>query len=391
MPGAADVLKEALNGSLTPALCSYLYTKETMYYTFAETFLPPARAQQFFGTMGAAYNMLCNRKPPSDEPLPFNGGQCPVQYTITSVARLRSIGDPTLDDPLTRTDILPGPIYGIRGIVVSNGLIQRVVIDFQSPSGPAEFTLYGTSNLGYLLDFGITSIARVDGQPDNCGNPARPVPPDPPPGSNITNTTITYTDSTGSTITAPITITFGKGFIDVNGQVNINASININNDFDIDAVINFHTGEISYGVSLGVKGNLSIGSGGISSSNVVTITPIPPSGVDPGNGNPDPREDRRIVGVLVTVTDPPTGRATTIGQDENPDIFAPRLGNVNFLCRIGTSLSGGWSGDIAVKNRRHLIQCPWDEGAIDVKGTPEPGVTWVLTPIYAAAKVPAGL
>lgn len=384
-----NVFKESLNGSLTPFLCQRLANQSAMYAVFAETFLPAARAGEYFGSMGAGYNLICNRQPPQDQPLPFNGGQCPVEYTVTATATLKYQPDGSTIETDTNSTNVFGPILGLRYITGTSGLQQQVVVDAHNAVGvPTAFNLFGTGGLFYWTGATITGVVRVDGQPDNCGNPPRPVPPDPSPGWNVGGDTITYVNADNVEVTVPVTFQIGNGYVDINAQINVPITINVNNDFSLQATVNFHTGDINFSVVNDVKGAVNFNTGGIGNGNVVTINPPPNSSDDPGEGQDDPRDDRAIVGVLVTVTSEPTGRATKIGQEDNPDIYAPRLGNVNFLCRIGTSLSGGWTGDIQVKNRRHLIPCPWKSGAIDVKGTPEPGVEWVLTPIYATVQVP---
>lgn len=386
---AFNVFKESLNGSLTPFLCQKLAQDYVMYAVFANTFLPAARRDQYFGSMGFGYNLLCNRQPPTDVPLPFNGGQCPVQYNITAAGTLKSQSGTPPDEPVTASASPFGPLVGTRYIPGNLGLNQQFVLDAYDGGGnPTVYSLFGTGGLGYFANCSITSVTRVDGNPDNCGDPARPIPPAPPPDWNVGDTNITYTNSDGIDVTVPVTFNIGNGYVDINAQVNVPVTVTINNEFSATATVNFNTGDINFGVTNDVKGAVNFSTGGIGSGNTVVINPPPSSTIDPEEGEDDPRDDRAIVGVLVTVTSEPTGRATVIGQTDNPDIYAPRLGNVNFLCRIGTSLSGGWTGDVPVKNRRHLIPCPWKEGAIDVKGTPEPGVEWVLTPIYATAQVP---
>jgi len=73
-------------------------------------------------------------------------------------------------------------------------------------------------------------------------------------------------------------------------------------------------------------------------------------------------------------------------QGDNPDILIPAAGYISFYVDIpGTGK--GWTLDIPVKNARNFIQCPWEGGAINVKGTPNPQVTFVITPVYKAIQV----
>jgi len=91
-------------------------------------------------------------------------------------------------------------------------------------------------------------------------------------------------------------------------------------------------------------------------------TPITP----PSPIVPEPETRQLLRGVIVTVTNIPDDFGL-IFQEGNPDIYIPNLGYVNFLIATGNVLS--WSVDLAVKNRRCFIPCPWEGGALRVEGT----------------------
>lgn len=220
----------------------------------------------------------------------------------------------------------------------------------------------------------------MDNQPDTCGDPD-PDYEDLEPGDVTINQDITYNNSAGVSITIPVVLVYARANIDATANITIPFTANINGEL-----------EVTGNVNLDGTVNINIGSaGGGDAPKDPRKSPcddiaLPDGEVDedPTDSDQPPQPDRDaekvIKGVLVTVTALSNERASTIVQDENPDIYVPSLGHVQFLCRVGET-SAAWTSDIPVKNRRNLIQCPWDWGAIDVRGTPQPGVTWQLTPI----------
>lgn len=123
----------------------------------------------------------------ADSSPPFQGGQCPcVSYTVT--IRFQDRQDPP--QFITRTAF--GPIvkaeirYGTNG--ASWGLICAGIVGYTgcTPNSPTYFEIGGGGLIGPgRISFYITSVVRVDGQPDTCGNPPalgpQPDPLPPPP------------------------------------------------------------------------------------------------------------------------------------------------------------------------------------------------------------------
>jgi hypothetical protein len=107
---------------------------------------------------------------------------------------------------------------------------------------------------------------------------------------------------------------------------------------------------------------------------------LPPSG-DPSLDEPDPPAgpDGNIVGVVVRSTRFGPVRATTIFQEGMPDILAPRIANVRFLCRFGGITA--WTSDLPVKGVNEYIPCPSPFGAIDVIVVAETNWSTVSTAI----------
>jgi len=334
------------------------------------------------------YQLLCDLPAPPEPPPPFNGGQCPTLYSVTAQATVE-LQNPPSSEQTTATTQLPGPIRGITQRVI--GSSDQIVILFTNLDGTlGETTIFGTTRpSGQFTAFSITQVTRVDGLPDDCGNPVPPRPDPPPPGSNTDTDIVNWDDSTGSPQTNNINVTLGISFTNNVGDIII--PVEVNADIDVSATVNFNlsTGGVSIAPSLNIDAGNRNGNTNVNNYNNTTVTISPPtSPIAPDSPVDDPREERTIRGVIVTVTSIDALRASIIGQFDNPDIYVPRLGNVQFRCRIGTTGTTAWTSDIAVKNERNLIECPWQWGALEVRGTPEPGITWTLTPVYEISDEP---
>lgn len=340
---------------------------------------------------------LCDTDAPPPNPPPFIGGQCSALYTITGSAfvypNTQCVGN---DSPFNFGNYW-GPIESAR-IVLQTTVPQGRVFDLEFVNyGNRSFPMsipqttriqVGTSSTN-CPDVSLTSFTpqRVDGQPDNCGNPPPDYDPPTPEDVEIPRD-ITYENSDGISVTIPVVFVFARAQLTVDADVvipftvNISPTLNITGNLNVDGTVNFNLGggnatSLPKDPRKGDCDDIALPDGEV---------PDDPTDSD----QPDePERDRSqvITGVLVTVNQISSTRQTVIAQDENPDIFAPSLGHVNFLVRVGR-LSAGWTPDLPVKNRRCLIQCPWTGGAVDVKGTPQPGVTWTLTPVFGYAGIP---
>lgn len=328
-------------------------------------------------------NMLCDRPAPTPNPAPFTGGQCPgVNYAVTVAISQNG----TVVSRTTVTGI--GPVLGLRIEETDNsspanpdGKIRQAFVRF---GGSVEQSA-GTGNEDTPIF--IENVTRPDGLPDNCGNPD-PEYEELEPDDVTINTDFTYNDFSGTSITVPVVLVYARATVDaraniiipftanINGALSVNGAVNLNGDVDINIGTAGGSG-LPKDPRKSPCGDISLPDGEV---------PEDPTDNDQPD-EPDREEERVIKGALVTVTSVQNIRSSVIGQDENPDIYAPSLGHINFLCRVGVT-SGGWTVDLPVKNRRNLIPCPWDEGAVAVRGTPQPGVTWVITPVYGLRGAP---
>lgn len=328
-------------------------------------------------------NALCDTPPPNPNPSPFAGGQCEIFYNVS----YRFIFTRNSDNQ--QFDI-SGERVGLRGpISQSTGQVAEQFVLIANTSDQGAVVLTGANNqTNTINEARILSVTPTNPSDiDNCGDP-NPEYEDLEPGDTTFNTNITFNNALGVAVIIPVVFVYARAQILANGQLiipftlNLSGGVAFQGSVSLDGTVNFNF--VPSGSGTAPKDGRKCDCGDIS---------LPDGEVeeDPTDSDqpdqPDRDETKVIKGVLVTVTQISDIKATAIAQDENPDIYAPSLGYVNFLCRIGRT-SGGWTVDLPVKNRRCLIQCPWDDGAVEVRGTPQPGVTWVLTPIYGYAGQP---
>lgn len=326
---------------------------------------------------------LCDTDAPPSNPPPWTGGQCAFFYNVTY---RRAFTQNSTGVEVDQNVNFPSPVVGPvsrRFRQVGDNRIMDIVNGLGNVVGSPSIN----STTNTIEFFDIISTTPTNGQPDTCGNPPPEYPPLTPPDVTIPRD-IPYTNSDGVDVTIPVVFVFARAQIDVDANViipftlNLSPMLNITGNLNVDGTVNFNFGGGT--ATTRPKDPRKGDCGDISE-------PSDPVPTDPTDSEQPPQPDREreevIKGVLVTVTSLSNERASLIVQSDNPDIYAPSLGHVQFLCRIGDT-SAAWTSDQPVKNRRNLIPCPWADGAIAVRGTPQPGVTWTLTPIRGYAGVP---
>ena len=195
-------------------------------------------------------NNICSQRNPSfnlPESAGFVGGQCPgVNYNVygTYQNANESFGpcDRALNWVVSNT---PGQIVGIRPGGQGNQILSGgggIIRSIQAlPSGNIVGTRPTCAAPGSLPapamkpnTAQITHVERVDGLPDDCGDPANPLPPDPPIEASDFNTTFNIENRSA----------LDNSIIDI---ISINIPITINNEIEFKlefniAGINFNLG-----------------------------------------------------------------------------------------------------------------------------------------------------
>lgn len=393
-------LQESLTSAVRTGFCQALPGVVTGALLFtalsASTAVGAAAGLAVAGGAAAIYGLGCNRTLPDDAfpAPPFAGGQCAVDYRVEysfEYSTNFSSGSPTY---ATGSDVFPfkrGAISGIRAVIAPNRSSAVVVLDHNgtTSNGYGQSTSAGDSDIRNVR---ITNVSVFGGgDPLACGS----LPPQVPtgitqPDATVTND-ITYVNNEGDTITVPVVLAFGYANVDINGELNIPVSVQL----DLNPVVNFNgqfnlrTGD--FNVNLGdpdspFGGNGTCGGDPIPDADTPNPTlPLPPS--DPiAPSNPERPTKRRILRGCQVVTTVLQGKQTELDQNDNPDIFIPSLGYVNFLVQVGQRTA--WTVDIPVKNTNQIIECPWIGGAIDVRGTPSYNNQFTVSPIYTQQTFP---
>lgn len=341
-----------------------------------------------------AFNYLCGETPNAGVPteVPFIGGQCDaVRYNVSVQGQRFTFSNFTCNQAGFSTQIVQvwGPVGGFR-LRPQSSTSYAVEVYCRGPG--SQPILPGGQWIGIAAQSSSASCdppwitgqtaSRVDGLPDNCGNPVpqQPVSPEPvyiPPQVEIPL-------GGGDTILTPINVSFDP---QVGIEINV-GDININFD----------------GENISIEEPTDPGGGG-------EIPPLaPPSDecptrpdpddttIDPADPPPEPPPDEPdleepedppaqvIRAALVTVTDPGNQATQIAGLSPDPPNYFGDLGLVKFRVKVSDGATG-FTSPIRVQNRRHLVICPWDGGAIEVVGTPRPGVAWVITPVYDVSSI----
>jgi len=390
-------LRDAISSSISNDVCNFLESAAILSAASLPVLgvLAP-EAVLPVGAIGAgtaaSYSLFCNRPAPSlvGAP-PFVGGQCDnVEYRVFYEGEYNN-GSPNVFQTFAdRTQYRNARVLGITTADPSDGSFGKVVVVQFEDGDVTGFGFTGIPpNGNQMRNVRITSVQRRDGQPDNCGNP--PGLPVPPGDLNVTNNnSVTYIDNNGDTITNNFGYTYSPIEIDFNGNVTI--PVNIRGidlpDFNINANINLTTGDINF-----YGGNSTQPPSGVPRPSDYVPDPSlpePPSDIPgipslPFPSDDNPPETEKIISACIVTVSQVGRRQSVIFQGDNPDIYAPNLGFVAFAINTGGATS--WTSDIAVKNLRNFIPCPWQPGAIAVRGTPQPGVSFVVTPVYTAKSV----
>lgn len=384
--------KEALIDQIRNNFCNFFHTAENGL-TFLQLLGGGPLLRYPLTTLRMGTRLLCNREPPSWTGPPFQGGQCYVLYNwagTQSITR-RSTG------VVTNTAFTRSGVAGKIGVVVvteetdSGFPVYRSRIPSTSSTGVITYTDLGTvrRDVYFAPVWSAITVTRQDGLPDNCGNlvPSPTINPQP---TTPTNITITYVDNSSTTINVTASIIYAPIRVNVEGDLIIPFRVTVANEYNygLNGDINFNTGDIN--VNFG-NPNLPPSTGPLpddykSPDDVPTYPPTVPNSVSPPSSDPPQNSTNEVIRACIVTVTGNTSRATVIDQGTNPDIYAPNLGFVQFAIAVDNAVA--WTADIPIKNYRQFVTCPWDAGAIQVRGTPQPGVTWTITPVRAKIEEP---
>lgn len=333
--------------------------------------------QGFLERQNRALRSFCPVPEPGDIPVEvpdFEGGQCPEFYNGTWIAEGTAAvgGDFTSSsfflNVLGPLSVVSGTEDGAQGgkipfgdIIDGNGVANRVY------TGP-EFV--PPNDLGGF-SFTLANLGRVDGGPDDCGNPPPIVPPQPPgtPPPNDPRPTFPGIDinlpgvGTVNVVFAPVV---GIIYADVDAKIKIPVTVNV----DIPAIdVNF---DIDFNVDLTdpTADPEPIPSPPPTNPDGRPEQPDCPIPADCGDDEPeetdeDPDEEETdakgtevVSAIVLAVRNAESTRATEIQQNTAPNIWAPSLGHINFVYeRLDGKDTFGI--DLPVKNVNNVIAAPF--------------------------------
>lgn len=223
---AKDVARQARN-----AACS-LYDK----YPGAATAgtIPGSPAHEW---MRGFWNDMC-RKAPGTRPDPpkkqHTGGQCAcVDYRITYQLRNKDGSSSGLG-----TSVLNGKITGFGSRTTNGGIVRVFTCTHEKCTNGVPVTTVTDLNQSFVENdpkLEIVSVVRVDGQPDNCGDPPASYPPPlngTPPSGELTKP-YTPKDPKAPGVGFGIFVPFV--FVDANANVNVDVG-GVNLNFDLGGV-----------------------------------------------------------------------------------------------------------------------------------------------------------
>lgn len=358
MVGFGDALKGAVRESISSIL------------DVADTALSYGRALSYAADRYAEAANWLRRKigdtPPGEDipPLesPFEGGQCPVEYEITTSGTTTS-GNPGLD----WTDRMVTAFGPLQGIEFYNGSANGVFIRDASNN---LITLSSTTSILWGYSLTSISVVRIDGQPDECGNPIPPGFPDEIPEEGYTGgITVIWDDRDTVTVTEEGDITIYAPVFSVDGSINIPITVDI--------------GGITLEGHMDVTNNLEVTLNPRTGDRITrrpTITlPSPPDVPEAGDAINVVLARNAIAGVVVRSEVLPECKATYVVQDEAPVLYVPRLANVYFVYKVGSSYA--WSQPYPVVNINQLITVPFDFSAYAYYVWEDVGVNCTVYPV----------
>jgi hypothetical protein len=354
---------DALKSAAQSAVCAYLDNAE--------------KARDWLGDRSGVYlgdpsqywkPVLCDEDPATaSNPAPgpgFTGGQCAgVEYRL----QWRNA------QGIIFTDTLFGPIgqYSISSVPTLPSGFNRYTFTgsgFTSGGAPQTIT-QETSQAPSQEPVEKLPLERVDGLPDDCGDPP-PLPPQPfPPGGDPLPTPppVTYDDPDGNPITiAPEFTVFAPIVI----GPNVFAPVRV----DLPDVTFDGTLELSPEFNLELNPPSFDGSPGDSPE------PVSPEDPTTSPDTPDDDENQKLLGAFVRSQETGYNRQTQIDQDDSPTLVVARLARLYFRVRMGGRL--GWIGGYDVQSTNQYFPVPPGVYAIRAQAEWEGGWSGEVIPVF---------
>jgi hypothetical protein len=284
---------------------------------------------------------FCNQLPRQPDEAPITGGQCVgilYEVRVTVDSYINGVFASKIVDQ-SMQGVVPGPVTSVR--------IRQpdmLTVEAYNPSGLQATLFLGTSPNQTYKNLTNARVVRIDGQPDNCGDPP-PLYPPWNPGVDIIPINIDG---------RVYALALGIAVLNLNGELNVDFSIE-DPEFTLEGNINFDIGEINFGSpGSAIPGNCDP---------PIVFTPPGAAPDDP----PEPPNSFPFVGVhLRIIPGSPNPRTSVFPYGEiGPTLYIPRLVSVSFLIKAGSLLS--WSEPQDAKFRNSWIEVPGKFFALDYR------------------------
>ena len=348
------------------------------------------------GALDYTIRSVCGRSVP---PPPQEGGDCPEPYGVQITYTVKNIDGTTAYTTTQSSDCNFAPfIYGPVGgaFEKDDGVFTGwFVRGFDAEGNQVEAQLTDQVNTAFYSSIGIDSLSfyPCSGEEPIC-EPRYRLPP--PLEFNLDLGPVTFNYDAG-----------GGNFVEISGDLTL-LQPSINFDGRISIPFTFNVGPNSLNFSPTFNGDFTVNNGGggtppppvpdapaprppttiITRPNEDGEEPPPPEPPD-NEEQFSPRPESVLYGALVVSEVTSDARLSVITQNENPDIYVPSLGHINFFYRTGNTT--GWSEDVKIKNIRQLVVSPEPLQTTSFKATPQPGVNIKVFPVYMSAREFLGL
>lgn len=284
-------------------------------------------------------------KPPLPPSEGFFGGQCPVDYDLFFNRVTRFWGDfPDSIQPGQAR--ITGPLFSARTAIVGSGQgVDVYDLVVETPQGVRA--VGAPTNVGRVpgiaaareVIFTDLSLSRLDGQPDNCGDPSPPTP-DYDPSDFTRNTTVFYTNNEGDEYALALRLTYAPAYFNANLDVVIPVNVSINPSFNPQIQNKF-----DFRVEINLSKKTSEFKNPTDPQTEPPKPPIPPDNRPDGYDTPDApppppdipeppptppeKRTRRVIkAALVTVVGAQTsGKVGLLGQTRTPTLPSPTTGS----------------------------------------------------------------
>lgn len=382
-------LVEAVKGGVGTVVCAGLGASSWVAGLLSDVGLPASGIQEAIDSQRA---VGCGVDPsglgPVLPPPQFTGGQCETAYNASWRIIVKSRTSGAVQDPSSvNRNISPiqGAVTGYRFAPVG-----------EYPDGALEF-LSGDevvlrSELGQFFSFQIIEVidlefTRVDGLPDDCGDPESPTPP-PIQEHDDVLPPITYPDKDDNPITLPdLPVKFFRPCVNLDG---------VRIPFEVDLGFTKICGKVGIGFDIAdfdVSPNIDIDvcpeqkkDVGIPRETVEEYFDLTLVGSDDTTQELsgdlssvfDP-ESPKILGVFIRARqiNSSLSRVSIVDRanPSEPKLLLPRIGEVTFECFADekTIFETGFAEPIPIKNVQQFIPCPSPFGAVSVKVNWEDG------------------